>query len=189
MSPGAPDSRLDPPTSAPAPAAARRRVPGWLVVLVVLAGLRLWGFEPMAIASISMAPTLRPGDHVLVERVSDHRSWERGDLLVFTAPGGTLMIKRLVGVAGDRVSLRDGVLVVNGHRPAEPYVDQRDVDGVYYGPVRVPPGHLLMLGDNRGDSVDSRRFGSVPVTAVRGRVLVLVWPLDRFRAGWTGGRT
>lgn len=174
-------------TRARPPSAAAPRALAWLAIVAVLVGLRSWVVEPLSVPSDSMAPTLLPGDHVVVEKVSSPGSWKRGDLLAFTAPGGTLMVKRLVGVAGDRVALRDGVLVVNGRRPAEPYVDQRDVDGVYYGPVRVPPGRLLLLGDSRGDSVDSRRFGPVPTTAVLGRVLARVWPPDRMRASWSGG--
>lgn len=158
----------------------------WLLVVLVLLGLRAMVVEPMVIPSGSMAPTLRAGDHVLVEKLSASSSWRRGDLLAFRAPEGTLMVKRAVGLAGDRVALRDGVLVVNGQRVAEPYVDQRTVDGVYYGPVRVPAGHVLFMGDSRGASVDSRRFGPVDVAAVEGRVVSLVWPPDRIGADLDG---
>lgn len=177
---------LPPETRARPPSAAVRRPLAWLAIAAVLLGLRWWVVEPLAIPSDSMAPTLRPGDHVLVEKVSSPRAWKRGDLLAFTSPGGTLMVKRLVGVAGDRVALRDGVLVVNERRPTEPYVDQRDVDGVYYGPVRVPSGQVLLLGDSRGDSVDSRRFGPVPTDAVLGKVWARVWPPGRMQASWSG---
>lgn len=170
------------------PRGTGRAVLVWLLVVLVLLGLRAMVVEPMAIPSGSMAPTLRAGDHVLVEKLSASSSWRRGDLLAFRAPDGTLMVKRAVGVAGDRVALRDGVLVVNGQRVEEPYVDQRTVDGVYYGPVRVPADHVLFMGDSRGSSVDSRRFGPVDVAAVEGRVVSLVWPLGRIGDDLEGGR-
>lgn len=158
-----------------------------VVLLLVLVGVRSWVAEPLAVGSDSMVPTLRPGDHLLVEKMTTQGGWKRGDLLAFEAPDGVLMVKRLVGRPGDRIAIRDGVLVVNGHSLRESYVDRGDVDGVYFGPVRVPAGHLFLLGDSRGDSVDSRRFGAVPVDAVLGRVTVVLWPPGRAGSPSTGG--
>jgi signal peptidase I len=143
-----------------------------LLVTVALAA------EPFAIPSESMAPTLRPGDHVLVDKVSYRlRAPRRGELAVFRAPDtGTVALKRIVAVAGDRVAIEDGVLVVGRQRPAEPYVDHRRTDSVYFGPVVVAPSSVFVLGDNRGDSHDSRDFGAVPTRALIGRVLVRFWP-------------
>lgn len=166
--------------------AGRRLLPG-LVAAVTVIGLRVSVAEPLGIAGTSMAPTLGSGDHVLVERVSRVTAWRRGDVLAFRAPGGVLMVKRLAGLPGDRVSMRDGLLVVNGGQVVEPYVDHGAVDGVYYGPVRVPAGHVLMLGDNRGDSIDSRRFGPVPNSSVHGRVVMVLWPPSRLGTDLEGG--
>jgi signal peptidase I len=152
------------------------------LLLVVLAfALRTWVAEPFAIPSESMAPTLRPGDHVLVEKLSYRfGSPHRGDLVVFTAPdGGSLAVKRVVGLAGDRVAIEDGVLAVNGHLEQESYVDQSQVDSVYFGPVAVPRGDVFVLGDNRADSHDSRDYGPVPRRSLIGRVLVTLWPVFR----------
>ena len=99
------------------------------VALVVLLALpvRAYVAEPFAIPSESMAPTLRPGDHVLVEKLSYRfGSPRRGDLVVFRSPdGGALAVKRIVGLAGDRVAIEDGLLAIDGHVQREPYVDQR----------------------------------------------------------------
>ena len=110
--------------------------------------VRAYVAEPFAIPSESMAPTLRPGDHVLVEKLSYRfGSPRRGDLVVFRAPdGGSLAVKRIVGLAGDRVAIEDGVLAVNGHLQREPYVDQKQVDSVYFGPVVVPARRRLRDG-------------------------------------------
>lgn len=160
----------------------------WGVLLLGVLAVRIWGLEPMRIPSSSMEPTLVPGERVAVEKLSAHLGqWRRGDLVVFTEPGDdVLVLKRLVGLPGDRVAIRDGRLHVNGTHVREGYVDQRTVDGVWFGPVPVPAGHVLVLGDNRADSEDSRRFGPVPLDALEGKAIAVLWPptaLGMLRAG------
>ena len=174
------------PDAARRAAASRARL-GWRrsAVLVAFAAavglllaLRVFVVEPFSIPSSSMEPTLRPGDHVLVEKLALRSSEpQRGDLVVFEAPGsGEIMLKRVVALPGDTVGLEDGVLIVNGQSVVEPYVDHAGVDSVYYGPVEVPDEGFMVMGDNRGLSVDSREFGAVPRSSLIGRVLVRVWP-------------
>jgi signal peptidase I len=158
--------------------ARHRRRPGLgslaLVLAVVVLVLGVFVSEPFTVRSTSMTPTLRSGDQILTEKVSPrlHRL-ARGDVVVLRPPGSAdLMVKRVVALAGDRVGLADGRLVVNGHRPREPYVDLESVDGVYFGPEVVPVGSVFVLGDDRADSVDSRSFGPVPVGRVVGRMLL-----------------
>ena len=153
------------------------------VVLLVLVGavLRWQVAEPFLVPSGSMEPTLHGGDHVLVDKLA-YRSGPpiRGDLIVFHRPRtGEIMLKRVVAVAGDEVGLEDGVLHVNGRARAEPFVDQRRIDSVYFGPVGVPRGDVFVMGDQRGNSVDSREFGPVPVTRIVGRADLRVWPPGR----------
>ncbi|MEP6817631.1 MAG: signal peptidase I [Marmoricola sp.] len=147
-------------------------------VLCVVA-LRVFVIEPVLVPSASMAPTLRPGDHVLSTTLDiGGDASMRGALVTFRRPAsGVLTLKRIAGVGGDLIEIRDGVLYVNGRRHVEPYVDARTVDSVYFGPVRVPHGTVFVLGDNRADSEDSRTFGPVPTVDLVGRVLVRVWPL------------
>ncbi|MDT4928200.1 MAG: signal peptidase [Pseudonocardiales bacterium] len=134
--------------------------------------------EPVRVTSDSMAPTLHEGDHVLVDKVSGSaHDPGRRDVIAFNIPGVSgLVIKRVVGVAGDTVGLDNGQLVVNGHRVREPFVDLPHLVGTYYGPVHVPKGTVFTMGDNRGNSIDSRRFGPVPLGHVLGRVLCVIWP-------------
>jgi signal peptidase I len=149
------------------------------VALVVAAWT--WVAEPLRIGSGSMAPTLRPGDHVLVDKTAYRRGEpRRGDLAVVRPPGSAeLVLKRVVATGGQTVGIEDGVLVVDGRRPREPYVDHAAVDSVFFGPVRVPPGSVFVLGDNRADSVDSRRFGPLRDDALVGRVVTRLWPPAR----------
>lgn len=166
------------------PSGLRRHLP--MVLAVVLVGLlllaRTFVAEPMKIPSESMAPTLQSGDQVLVDKLA-YRGGKlpsRGDMAVFHEPRtGDILLKRVVAVAGDTVAIEDGSLVVNGRRPFEPYADQKAIDSVYFGPVTVRPGTFFVLGDNRANSVDSRRFGSVPADRLIGRVLGRIWPLSR----------
>jgi signal peptidase I len=162
----------------------RRNAPLVLGVVAVLAliAIRVFVAEPFRIPSESMAPALQPGDQALVTKIGGAPG--RGDLVAFHAPRtGEIMLKRVVAVGGDTVGLEDGVLVLNGRRPAEPYVADPDaVDSVYFGPVRVAKGSLFVLGDNRGNSEDSRDFGTVPADRVIGRATARVWPPSRWGA-------
>jgi signal peptidase I len=146
-----------------------------LALLVLL--LAVLVSEPFTVRSSSMAPTLHTGDQILAERLTPRFGHlERGDLVVFRAPATrALLVKRVVALAGDRVGLADGRLVVNGHRRPEAYVDLASVDGVYFGPEVVPARSVFVMGDDRADSVDSRDFGPVALDQVLGRVLWRLW--------------
>jgi signal peptidase I len=168
------------------PALTRRRALTALLVVTVLAviGVRIFVLEPFRIPSDSMAPTLRSGDQVLVDKRAYRGSGpRRGDLAVFRAPRtGEILLKRVVAVGGDTVGIEDGVLVVDGRRPREPYADPDAIDSVYFGPVRVRPGTVFVLGDNRANSEDSRDFGTVPTGRLIGRVRARIWPPARWGA-------
>ncbi len=119
-----------------------------------------------------------PGEHVLVDKTAQvFRHWQRGDVVLFRAPDtGTLSIKRIVGLAGETVAIRDGHLFVDDDRVPEPYVEPGAIDSVYYGPRRVAEGQVLVFGDNRRNSRDSRDYGGVPISLVEGRITMILWP-------------
>ena len=166
------------------PASARRRIvrsPSgvvlWVVVtvtaLVIIVLVRMFALDWHPVTSDSMTPTVDRGDIVVVDKLSRHfEQVGRGDIVTFASPvDGKPVVKRVVAVAGDTVAIDDAVLVVNGHRVAEPYVDHSRIDGTYFGPVTVPAGRLFVLGDNRFGSVDSRVYGPISSAAVTGRIL------------------
>lgn len=128
----------------------------------------------------SMSPTLAPGERILINVLSPrYRLPERGEIVVFTDPRGVegLLVKRVVGLPGDTVEIRRGVVLVNEvPLPEAPTVQPHPED---LGPVAVPPGHLYVIGDNRPNSLDSRGFGPIPADSVRGFPVVRLWPLDR----------
>jgi signal peptidase I len=163
-----------------------------LLVAVVLAlFVRTFLVQAFVIPSRSMEGNLQVGDRVLVNRFiyapassAVERRWlplrkvERGDVVVFRYPPDPTRdyIKRCVATAGDVVALRQGELVVNGQPVAEPYLAPaaRTQPGEL-GPLDVPLGSVYCLGDNRGNSHDSRAFGAVPESHLRGRALLVYW--------------
>jgi signal peptidase I len=148
------------------------------VVVLVMALAVVIVAEPVRVGSGSMTPTFHAGDQVLVEKLGRRAHHpHRRDVIAFHVPGSSgLLIKRVVAVAGDSVGLADGVLVVNGRQLRESFVDYNLMDATYFGPVQVPPRTVFVMGDNRSDSVDSRRFGAVPTKDVVGRVVLRIWP-------------
>jgi signal peptidase I len=126
----------------------------------------------------SMQPNLYVGYRLMTEKISYRlHPPRRGDIVVVDPPvGGTALIKRVVGLPGDVVRVRGGHAWINGALLEEPWV--ATFGGTEYGPARVPPGHLFIMGDNRLQSLDSRAIGPVPTDAVRGRAWLVYWPLD-----------
>ena len=155
----------------------RRRGVVLVGLLVVVAALGLFAqyfvVRPVTVSSASMAPALCPGDRVLVWKWrAALDAVHRGDVVVVEAPrSGAALVKRAVGLPGDVVEIRDALLYVNQQLVEEPNVDHEAVDSLYYGPVEVPSGHVLVLGDAREVSIDSRSFGPVPASQLVGTVV------------------
>jgi signal peptidase I len=152
--------------------------PGFLLVLVLLLALlfgllfRAFILRPLTVASTSMEPTLCPGDRVLVNLWDpDLGDLARGDLVALRPDRSEVpVVKRVVGLPGDRVAIRDALLFVNGRLVHEPYVDHKSIDALFYGPVVVPAERFLVLGDARASSIDSRAYGPVPADRLLGTV-------------------
>jgi len=153
-----------------------------LSLVLIFGVVRPFIVESFSIPSGSMEPTLMPGDSVLTLKFY-YRLFEphHGDLVAFKSPeqAGEVLIKRVVGLSGEVVEVRDSVVFVNGEPQKESYVDHRLIDGAYFGPVKVPEGHLLVMGDNRFNSRDSRDYGPVPEKDTIGKVVLRFWPLER----------
>ncbi len=135
----------------------------------------------------SMEPNLHTNQRLVVEKLSynpylqqylNFDGPERGDIVVLHLPeqNDELLIKRIIGLPGDTISIRNGSVLVNGERLAEPYINQATRGR--YGPTVIPSGHLFVLGDNRNFSNDSRSFGPVSMADVVGRAWFSYWPMD-----------
>jgi signal peptidase I len=185
-------------------ASASRLFVEYAVILAVALGVAFLSqafiVKPYRIPSPSMVPTLDPGDRVLVARFLYHvTSPARGDIVVFKYPLDTrvVFIKRLIGLPGDTLSLRNGQVYVNGVRRNEPYVlkvNGRTAPTNPWPPIAgstlsepwslnrpytVPAGSYFMMGDNRLDSDDSRSWGPVPARDLIGKAFLIYWPISR----------
>ena len=155
-------------------------VAGALAVALVVKTFLIQAFF---IPSLSMYPTLDKGDRVLVNKLSYRlHDVHRGDLVVFERPPGQPesdikdLIKRVIGLPGEMIEAREGVVFIDGEQIDEPYL----VDGVTTDNLprqEIPDGYLFMMGDNRGDSADSRVFGPIDEDTIVGRAFIKVWPL------------
>lgn len=159
-----------------------------LLITIAVAFALIFGFvrpfvvQPFWIPSESMLPTLEVGDRLFVNKFV-YRFWEpeRGDIVVFddVEGGEDELIKRVVAVPGDRVRIFNGELKLNGEFQEEPYVKAQFPNGSVYGPERVPKGHVFVMGDNRGNSRDSRFVGPVPIENIQGEAFLRFWPPSR----------
>jgi signal peptidase I len=160
-----------------------------VLTLVIFFVIQNFVAEPFQVQQHSMDRTFAQGDYVLVDRLSHLWSpYARGQVVVFGAPASTRLnepfIKRVIGIGGDTVEVRDGQVFVNGVALDEPYLFQNDAHvaepTVASGDQSrwvVPAGELFVMGDHRQVSEDSRVFGPIPVSSVIGRGLVRYWPL------------
>jgi len=153
-----------------------------VIIAVILAVIiRFFIIQPFYIPSGSMEPTLTKGDRIIVNKfIYRFQEPKRGDVIVFKYPLDPKrdFIKRVIGVPGDTVEIKDSELIINGKPVLEPYLPQ-GLKFADYGPVTVPQDKFLMMGDNRNNSEDSRVWGLLPRENIRGKAIVLYWPLDR----------
>ena len=139
--------------------------------------------QAFRIPSESMVPTLEVKDRILANKfIYRFSEPERGDIVVFDSlesDDDNTLIKRVVGVEGDEIRVQGGLLFVNGEPQEEPYLNQEETFRGYYGPATVPEGHVFVMGDNRGNSADSRVFGPIPLDNVKGEAFLRFWPISK----------
>ena len=129
------------------------------------------------VENVSMQPTLKPGEFLLVNRVAYKLGDPSiGDIVVFHAPGASDLdyIKRVIGLPGDEIRVEDGAVYVNNQPIYEPYLSEPPR---YSGVWEVPPDQYFVLGDNRNNSSDSHLWGFIPRDDIVGRALLVYWPL------------
>jgi signal peptidase I len=174
-------------TAAPCP--SQRIVPVlavWLrdliVSLAISAFIIIFLYQPVKVEGTSMTPSLSDQERIFVNKfVYRLEPIERGDIVVFHYPRdpSKSFIKRVIGVAGDRIRIDDGRVFVNGKALEEDYVSPEDADQRSLAEIVVPPGHYFVLGDHRNMSNDSRDFGPVAAGYIYGKAVFGYWPVDK----------
>lgn len=157
------------------------------VAFAVLLLLGAVAVIPYRVEQRSMSDTLVPGDLVLVDKLLPRiGGYDRGDIVIFEAPGTwgdelhAPYVKRVVALAGETVSFADGAVLIDGTVLDEPYASGPTLPIGETGTWTLREGELFALGDNRGDSIDSRVFGPIRVSSVIGRVALRYAPPSRF---------
>ena len=147
-------------------------------------------FQPFQVAGLSMAPTLSDRDYLLVDRLFFREAGlKRGDLVVVRLPGGgPFVVKRLAGLPGEVVCIRNGEVLINGRPWTIIFGASGGIPGDF-GPVRLGGREYFLLGDNPPVSIDSRTFGPVSRSSIYGRVLLRYLPVGRVGpVNWPGHR-
>ncbi|MDQ0192751.1 signal peptidase I [Paenibacillus wynnii] len=179
------------------PPKQKNEVLEWLkaiaIALVLVVLIRWLLFKPFIVDGPSMKPNFHTGERVIVNEILyDIRSPKRGEVIVFHVPSeGRDFIKRVIGVAGDKVKVEGDVVTVNGEPVNETYIqgaidDSHKNNALYndknfpnekFTDGTVPEGHIFVMGDNRSDSTDSRMIGFVPLRDIVGRADLIFWPV------------
>ncbi|MFQ5735907.1 MAG: signal peptidase I [Thermodesulfobacteriota bacterium] len=193
----------------------REIVEAVVIALVLALVIRTFVIQAFKIPSGSMEDTLLIGDHIIVSKFAYGvqvpkpamirvlgvtvpffetrlaNVWggvERGDVIVFRFPGDRSKdyIKRVIGLPGDTVEMRDKVVYINGRKIDDPYgihkgglYGEFSVKNIRFGPYTVPDGHVFVMGDNRDRSYDSRYWGPVPMKDIKGRAFIIYWSWNK----------
>jgi len=177
---------VNPERTSPA-SSLRKEIRVWTRDLLIAIGLALviivFLYQPVKVEGTSMAPLLSDQERIFINKfVYRFEPIQRGDVVVFWYPldHSKSFIKRVVGLPGETVEIRQGRVFVNGKLVPEPYVPAQYEDLTDFGPVRVLPDHYFVMGDHRVSSNDSRVFGGVASRFIYGRAVFAYWPFDHF---------
>jgi len=165
----------------------RNEIRVWTRDLLIAIGLALviivFLYQPVKVEGTSMAPLLSDQERIFINKfVYRFEPIQRGDVVVFWYPldHSKSFIKRVVGLPGETVQIRQGAVYVDGKFVPEPYVPPQYEDPSDFGPKLVPPDSYFVMGDHRISSNDSRVFGAVASRYIYGRAVFAYWPVDHF---------
>ncbi|WP_252214989.1 signal peptidase I [Clostridium sp. VAP41] len=156
---------------------------GLTIISAVVIGLLLWKFliYTVWITSGSMIPTLEVKDRLVATRVHNPENLNRGDIVIFDSDElKEILIKRLIGLPGDHIEIKNGIVRVNGEQLVEDYVKNNEV---YDRIFDVPQGEYFFLGDNRANSDDSRYWKNPYIKSekIQGKAKVKIYPISDFK--------
>lgn len=164
-----------------------REVLEWALLLllawVISSLVRAYVLDTRIVPTGSMIPTIQLQDRLIVDKLFfKFGELKRGDVVVFKAPPAAHesddLVKRIIGLPGDKVEVSDGVVYINDQELYEPYL--RESPQYNFGAFIIPEDSYFVLGDNRNNSKDSHIWGILPAENISGRVLIRYWPLNSF---------
>ena len=165
----------------------------FIVAFIIVGGVYFFLGRPFTVSGASMYPTLHNGDRMVLSKIGDIH---RFDVVILKAPDENVeYIKRVIGMPGDTIEMKSGVLFINGKKVDQPFINTEALtkQTVFIddftlesltGEAKVPEGKYFVLGDNRGVSKDSRMIGFIDRSAIEGKAVFTIWPLNRI-----GGQT
>lgn len=169
-------------------------IKAFVIAFIIIFIIRTFFFAPIIVDGPSMIPTLHDRDQMFVNKfIYRFREPERFDIIVFHATTEKDFIKRIIGLPGEHVMVQDGILYINGQEVAEPFLenDQEDfvrpftgnftLESLPGGYEKIPEGYVLVLGDNRSNSTDSRSLGLIEMDQIVGKASFIYWPIKRIQ--------
>ncbi len=182
-----PEQRAAPPAAGAPAFSFPRELRAWARDLFLALGLAMviiiFLYQPVKVEGTSMAPLLSDQERIFINKfVYRFEPIARGDVVVFWYPldRSKSFIKRVIGLPGEYIEVRQGRVLVNGKRLMEPYVPPQFADSGSYGPITVPVDEYFVMGDHRVSSNDSRMFGPVENKYIYGKAVFAYWPVDHF---------
>lgn len=166
-----------------------RTIMEWGLIIVIAwvlsFGIRTYVLDTRIVPTGSMLPTIQLQDRLIFDKLFyRYDKLERGDIIMFKAPEGSGehddLVKRIIGLPGETLEVREGKVWINGEALEEPYLNE--MPEYELKPTNIPEHSYMVFGDNRNNSKDSHVWGFVPTANIEGRVLVRYWPLERWGA-------
>lgn len=161
----------------------------FIVAFIIVGAVYIFLGRPFTVSGASMYPTLHNGDRMILSKIGDIN---RFDVVVLKAPDENVeYIKRVIGMPGDTLELKQGVLYINGKKIEQPFINTEALQKqtVFIddftlqsltGETKIPEGKYFVMGDNRGVSRDSRMIGLIDRKAIEGKAVFTIWPINQF---------
>ena len=161
----------------------------FIVAFIIVGAVYIFLGRPFTVSGTSMYPTLHNGDRMILSKIGEIN---RFDIVVLKAPDENVeYIKRVIGMPGDTLELKQGVLYINGKKIEQPFINTEALQKQtvfiddftlqsLIGETKIPEGKYFVMGDNRGVSRDSRMIGLIDRKAIEGKAVFTIWPMNQF---------
>lgn len=161
----------------------------FIVAFIIVGVVYIFLGRPFTVSGASMYPTLHNGDRMILSKIGEIN---RFDVVVLKAPDENVeYIKRVIGMPGDTLEMKQGVLYINGKKIEQPFINTEALQKqtvfiddftlqTLTGETKIPEGKYFVMGDNRGVSKDSRMIGLIDRKAIEGKAVFTIWPINQF---------